>query len=74
MSLLPHWGNCKQELQDMKLKVCSLERQIDAYMQDLQEVTCKLRQVTLDSQALKCTDCPNSTQETIDLKPDSVVK
>ena len=77
MNLFPHWGNCKEELQEFKNRICSLERQIDAYMKDLQEVTCKLRQVTLESQKINCTECVRTSQEdeqNIDQQPTSVVE
>jgi len=63
MNMIPHWGNCPQELKDLREQLALSQEQNVNYMRDLGDLTCKLRMATL--QKTQCKDCPDKTQETI---------
>ena len=63
MNMIPHWGNCQQELKDLKEQLALAQEQNVNYMRDLGELTCKLRMAKLER--TQCKDCPEKPAETI---------
>ena len=72
MKLMPHWGNCQQEIKELKEQLALSQEQNVNYMRDLCELTCKLRMANLER--TQCKDCPEKPVETIVENPEIVVR
>jgi hypothetical protein len=65
MNILSHFnGACKKEIESLKEQLKDSQAQNIAYMQDLTEVTCKLRSATLAKQK-DCSDCVENKKESV---------
>lgn len=72
MKLMPHWGDCQQEIKELKELLALAQEQNVNYMRDLGELTCKLRMAKLER--MQCKDCPEKTKQTIVENPEIVVR
>ena len=76
MSIISHIkGECKQEIEALKIHLANSQAQSLSYMRDLTEVTCKLRTAIMSKQK-DCSDCkePKPITVIVEKIKDSVVE
>ena len=59
MNLIPHFGDCKAEIEKLRLLLQESQDQNLAFMRDLNDLTCRLRLATLKE--VTCESCPKES-------------
>lgn len=72
MNLLPHFGNCKKEIESLKEQLKNLSESNVNLMNDLSELSCKLRMASLSKKISDCSTC--KAQESVAQENKSVVE
>lgn len=62
MRFVPHYGNCKEEIAELKKQLDDARKQVVDYMNELTEVTCRLRIATLKCDKQQCLDSPSENK------------